>query len=71
MERREILMDRLSLYINEMVGNDIRKAVKSKDISKIVDIMIDMDDDEKQEILQMVDKKTRQELEKMIEGGLI
>ena len=64
-------MDRLSLYINEMVGNDIRKAVKSKDISKIVDIMIDMDDDEKQEILQMVDKKTRQELEKMIEGGLI
>ena len=66
-----MLEEKLDMYITEMNSADLKKLVNGKNISKIVSAYTNADDKGKEAIMASVDAKTKKQLDKMIEGGLI
>jgi len=61
----------MDLYLTEMSNSDLRKVAKGKKIDKIIDAYTDASDDQKKMIMDLVDDKTKKELQKMVDGGLL
>ena len=66
-----MLEKKLDMYITEMNNADLKKLTKGKNISKIVDAYTNADGKGKEAIMASVDVKTKKQLNKMIEGGLL
>ena len=65
------MLEKLDMYITEMNSADLKKLANGKNISKIVSAYTNADDKGKEAIMASVDAKTKKQLDKMIEGGLI
>jgi len=61
----------IDVYLTEMDNVDLKKLVKSKKIDKIIDAYTEASKDQRKMIMKLVDDKTKEELEKFIEGGLL
>lgn len=61
----------LDVYLTEMNKNELNKLVKGNDLKKIIDVMAKSTDEEKEIILNSVDKEIKKKLNKMVKGGLI
>lgn len=61
----------IDLYLSEMKKSDLMKLVKSADLKNIIEVMSKSSDEDKALILKSVDSSIKQELDKMIKGGLL
>ena len=61
----------MDIYLTEMNNADLKKIAKGDNIDKIIDAYTDANDDQKDMIMGLVDKKVKKQLNKMIDGGLL
>jgi hypothetical protein len=64
-------MNILDIYLTEMNNADLKKLAKGDDIDKIINAYTKANDEQRDMIMSLVDKKIKKQLSKMIDGGLL
>ena len=66
-----MLLNQMDKYIKEINIVDTIKSIKWITIQEAADKLVTSDMDERKRILSLLNKNTREEIEKLLEGGLI